>query len=196
MSFDYTPLQQKINSLCREMDTVAPIPLLEYKSSEQERKVHRRETFNKMKLSYGLWQKAIPLLQGQPFTHFLFTYGYRNIKKKPRKQNMHSCTFSSKIPKLCFLMRNKGEYYELEMRFKAGTKTYSPHEFNPTFFIHAKSEPYRFYLLDSITDYQVTSFFAKSDFKLLVLKCHYHSHFKAFTDQLAKFYELKTKGIE
>jgi len=108
---------------------------------------------------------------------------------------MHACTFSVQRPKLCFLFRNKGEYYELEMRFKAGKKTYTCHHFNPTFFIHAQIEPYRFYLLDSITDYQVTSFFARSDFKLLVLKSHYKSHFKAFTDRLAEVYEFKAIGI-
>ncbi|WP_158797513.1 hypothetical protein [Pedobacter sp. L105] len=196
LSYDYTPLQDKINALGQEMAILAPIQMLEYKSSEKEKQAHIRDNLKKLKLVYTLWQKAIPLLQGQPLTHFLFTHGMRFIKKKPRKQDMHPCIFSGETPQLCFLLVNKGDYYELEMRFKVNGKMYVPNECNPTFFIHSTTEPYLFYLLDSITDYRVTSFFARHYFKLSVLKCHYQPYFKKFTDRLATVYELKAKEIE
>lgn len=192
----YTPIQEKINVLCRKMQTLAPIKIPEYRSTDKEKQAVKRENLRTLKLVYALWQKAVPLLQTQPFTHYFFTHGLRNVKGKPRKQDMKACTFSSESPQLCFLLVGKGDYYELELRFKAEGKFYVPNECNPTFFIHSTAAPNRFYLMDSITDYHVLCFFERHNFKLSVLKCHYQGHFKTFIDRLAEAYELTTKGID
>jgi len=144
---------------------------------------------------YALWKKAVPLLEGQPFTHWLYTHGMRNVKGKPRKVDMQPCTFTTIRPELCFLLLNKGEYYELELRFTVQVKTYIPCSVNPTFFIHSEAQSNLFYLLDFITDYHVLCFFIRYNFKLSVLKCHYNGHFKSFIDRLAAAYELQYKGI-
>ena len=190
--YNYTPLQENLNLLAEEMQLLAPIKLREYGCTDKEKLADQQENGRTLKLVYALWRKAVPLLQTQPFTHFLFTYGLRNVKGKPRKHDMKACTFSSERPRLCFLLINKGAYYELELRFKVGRKMYVPNASNPTFFIHSNKEPYRFYLLASITDYHVLAFFEKHNYKIAVLKCHYDGDFKLFTDRLAAIYELKS----
>lgn len=195
-AFDYTPAQQEINTICRKMFSLAPIKTLANITAEKEIRAIKRGNISTMKQVYALWQKAVPLLQGQPFTHWLYTYGMRNVKGKPRRMDMQPAVFSTVRPELCFLLVNKGDYYELELRCKAEGKMYVPSGFSPTFFIHSEAKPNLFYLLDSITDYHVICFFTKYNFKLSVLKCHYQEHFKSFVDRLATVYELKCKGID
>lgn len=190
----YTPMQAKINALCNKMQMLAPIKPLVNSSSEKGRQAIKRENIGTMKLVYALWRKTIPLLQAQPFTHHLHTFGMHHITGKPRKEDMQSCSFSAERPKLYFSLVDKGAYYELELRFKIGDKLYVPNEYSPTFFIHSKKIPYRYYLLDSITDYHVMYFFERHNFKMSVLKDHYPGRFKIFTDRLAQIYELNIKG--
>ena len=194
-AFDYTPKQKKMNTICRKMLSLSPIKSLANITDEKEIRKIKRGNISTMRQVYALWQKAVPLLKGQPFTHWLYTYGMHNVKGKPRRMDMQPSIFSTVRPELCFLLVDKGEYYELELRFKAEGKMYVPSDFNPTFFIHSEAKPNLFYLLDSITDYHVICFFTKCNFKLSVLKCHYQAHFKNFIEQLAAVYELKSKGV-
>ena len=193
--FDFTPIQCELNALSREMIAIAPVKSPPHKSALNEQDAVRRENVRGMQQMYDLWRKAVPLLHSQQFTHFLYTYGMRNVKGKPTKKYMIPCKFSTLVPKLCFLFINKGEYFQLEMRLKVEGKSHMPHISNPTFFIHSANEPNKLYLLDSITDYQVSRFFAKNEYRLSILKCHYQTHFKPFINRLAAIYEVKFKGI-
>ena len=133
---------------------------------------------------------------------------------------MHPCTFSNEVPKICFLLQDKGDYYELQFRFKIWNKILIPNLSNPVFFIRAINDPAKFYLLSThtdyillisstssnsgylfsrtvtmgITDYHITHFFDKFKFRLSVLKNHYEGYFKDFVTHLAGIYQIQYTG--
>lgn len=186
-----SPAQLHLNALCHRMTSFAEIMTPEYNASPKEKQEIAMKNLNNAQQLFVLWQKALFHLAAQPFTHYLYTYGMKNITGKPRLKRLHPCTFSTAVPKPCFYLTDLGDYYELEMKFKAGRKIFNPHPASPAFFINGKNDPANFYLLDSLSDYRLTAFFAHTGFKISILKCHYQQHFKRFTEQLAAIYDLQ-----
>jgi hypothetical protein len=77
------------------------------------------------------------------------------------------------------------------LQFKVKGKIYITASPNIAFFINPKVDWLKIYLLGSYNDYLLTSFFAKTGFKLAVLKCHYKGEFEDFVEGLAEQYEVK-----
>ncbi len=187
---NYTTHQQKLNELCFKMMMLAPINSPKYNSTQQEKERIYRSNINRRDKLFQLWQQAIPYLSSQLFTHHYHTYGMSNVIDKPAKNEMQVCTFSAKIPKLCFIWLDRGEYYELALRIKLGTRKFKPLPDTPIFVVATDTQRKNFYLLETITDYVVLTFFKKYKFKMLVLKCHYEVYFKGFKEHLARVYEF------
>lgn len=187
---EYTPVQQKLNQLSFKMMELALLRSPVYQSTEKEREDIKKDNIRRRDKVFLLWQQAIPLLECQLFANHYHTLGMKNVVGKPRKRDMSVCSFSMEFPKICFLWLDKGDYYELRLRFKVGKKVFIPEQRNVTFFISSKNDPKRLYLLETLTDYTVLNYFEERKLNISVLKSHYQQYFKGFKEQLARAYEF------
>jgi len=182
--------QQELNKICYQMMLLAPISSTsKYNTALENEEIRYKNRKNGNRL-FRLWQKAVSKIQGQKFTYHLHTYGIKNVTGKPSKKYMEDCIFSPEIPKLCFSLRDKGEYFELKLLFKIRRKVFNPHLYNTAFFINSNDDPMRFYLLNSLQDFYILSLFAKYNHCISVFRCHYETQFKPFKDQLSRVYEF------
>jgi hypothetical protein len=115
----------------------------------------------------------------------------RNLVGKPNRRFIKACEIRKDTPELLIKKIDKGDYYQLELYFRVNGKMYFPAYPNIAFFISPKEDRLKIYLLGSYKDYLVTSFFAKKEFKLAVLKCHYKGDFEDFVECLSKQCEIK-----
>lgn len=191
LPISFTPLQVRLNEICFKMLEIASITSSRFRSSPEEMEQIKKDNDDAGINVFHLWQGAITLVNSQLYTHYHFTYGIANLSRKPRKKHIEVCKFSMEIPKLCFFRFDKGDYYEIHLRFRIRNRTFVPYESSTSFFLSPKINPMTFYLLGNLSDYKIASFFAKHSFKLAVLKVHYKNEFKDFMDQLAEFYEVK-----
>jgi hypothetical protein len=190
----YTAVQQQLNELCCKMSELASIGAPAYNSTEKEKQRIREENILRKDKLFLLWQQALPLLVCQPFTHHYHTYGMKNVIGKPIKKELVACSFALEVPKLCFLWIDQGDYYELKLRFRIKKKVLIPDKSNVMFFIHVKDKPTIYYLLETLTDLLVVSFFERYGFTISVLKVHYKQYFQVFTEQLARIYEFASSS--
>lgn len=189
-----TSVQQSLIEICFEMKKIALILQPQYRDEINvtiERHQTNKQNFIRL---FELWQRAYPLLTSRLHTHYRFTYGMRNVKGKPLKSAMIPCDFGAEIPELCFLWKDKGDYFKLELRFMLGKQIYEVHNYlHTTFFIVPSAEPARYFLLNSLMDCEVVRFFCKRHFQLLMLKVHYDVYCKDFVDRLRATYRFINK---
>lgn len=159
------------------MISLALINGLKESNSTKENQAIKKKNIKRMNDILLVWHEAMPLLEMQHFIHTFFTRGMSNVCGRPRQKEMHPCTFSNEVPKICFLLQDKGDYYELQFRFKIWNKIFIPNVSNPIFFISAINDPAKLYLLSTITEYHITNFFNKFKFRISVLKSHYDGYF-------------------
>ena len=192
--FTLTDEQQKLVEICFDMRKIALIVSPAYKDDTNklaEKRKQNQYNFNKL---FELWQKALPLLSGRLYTHYNYTYGMRNVKGKPRRSSMIPCSFSSETPEICFLWKDKGDYYKLELRLRIAGKIHQiQYYYNTAFFAMLSYNPRRYALLNSVIDSELLVFFQKSQFQLLVLKKHDDGDFKDFVDRLRTGYRFIEK---
>ncbi len=184
--------QNELNQICYKMKKIAKIHFREYGDTE-ERSVEKRDlnVTNRMKI-FELFNQALPLLSLQPVTHYLFTYGMRNIQKRPMKKDMQVARFSCEIPRLNFLLNDKGNYFELRLRFKVKGKVLLFCEGKiAMFLVCSSSNPNEWYLLESEADANVVRFFSQTDFKIQIPKGYYKEHFEYYINEIKKHYELE-----
>jgi len=196
-SFEQSELsanQTELNSICYEMKKMARIQFREYgDNNERSDEIDDLNFSNKGKI-FELFTKALPMLSREPFTHYLFTYGLRNIQKKPMKKDMQVARFSGDVPSLNFLLSDKGDYYELKLRFKVKGKIFLFCEDRiAMFFICSSSNLTVWYLLECETDSRVVLFFSRKNFKIQIPKGYYKEHFEPYVDEIKKQYELEIK---
>jgi hypothetical protein len=189
--YELCPIQEKLNSICFAMRANALVKVPSYKASEEEKAEIERSNNENYTTLFTLWQQAFPLLPSKLHTHYHFTYGMRNVKGKPVKSRMNPCTFNHEPAQLCFLWKEKPDYYKLELRFLvAGCLHEVPHHFDTAYFIASTKNPLDFHLLNTLMDTKVLSFFSETNFRILVLKAHYHTSFKEFVEQLRTEYKF------
>lgn len=188
--YAFSPMQTELYKIYLRMAQVTAVLQADYGSTKEQIANIKAKNLKRSRELFTLWQDAFPYLIHQPLTHHYFTYGLRNIRKKPRKMDMKPCTFGYDVPKICFLWKDKGEYYELNYRFKIGKQLFTPSENNTAFFINDASNPMKFYLFESFTDCQLTLFFAEHRFKIFILKAHYN-YFSESIETLRTNYEVK-----
>ncbi|MDQ1138643.1 hypothetical protein [Pedobacter agri] len=196
-SFEQSKLsanQAELNSICYEMKKIARIQFREYgDSNERSGEIDDLNFSNKMKI-FELFNKALPMLSIEPFTHYLFTYGLRNIQKRPMKKDMQVARFSGEVPRLIFLLRDKGDYYELKLRFKVkGKVLHFCEDRISMFFICSSSNPAVWYLLECEMDSNVVLFFSRKNFRIQIPKGYYKEHFEPYVDEIKKHYELEIR---
>jgi hypothetical protein len=182
-----TSKQKQLNEICFKMLGLAAVN----NASNQNRFEPNEDEVERGKQLFELWQEAQDLLLSQKHIYFCHTYGLRNLVGKPNRRFIKPCEIRKETPQLLVKKVDKGDYYQLELHFKVNGKMYIPSSPNIAFFINPKAEWMNIYLLGSYNDYLVTSFFARTQFKLAVLKCHYKGEFEDFVNNLAEQYEIK-----
>jgi hypothetical protein len=181
-----TSKQKQLNEICFKMMGLAAVN----NASNQNRFEPNEDEVERGKQLFELWQEAQDLILSQKHIYFCHTYGLRNLVGKPNRRFIKACEIRKETPQLQVKKVDKGDYYQLELHFKANGKMYIPASPNIAFFINPKVDWLKIYLLGSFNDYLLTSFFAKSNFKLAVLKCHYKGDFEDFVEGLAEHYEI------
>lgn len=188
---DLDPIQRKLIDICIEMRKIALVKYLQFRDEEDvvdEKRKANRDNFKKL---LEFWHQVLPMVAGRLYTHYRFTYGMRNVKGKPSKQEMKPCVFSNEVPEICFLWKDRGDYFKLELRFLVRGKMYEVSQFFDTaFFIAASSDPKEFFLLSSVMECELVAFFSKRSFQLLMLKTHYELYCKEFVGNLRKVYRF------
>ncbi|RYD71585.1 MAG: hypothetical protein EOP55_20285, partial [Sphingobacteriales bacterium] len=184
-----SPQQLVLNQICFEMKQLAPLQFLKFKDTpEREVEIRQANCTNRDKL-FRLWHKVMPILVCQSYTHYQFTYGLRNIERRPMKKRMQPAAFSIEVPKLSFLLSDRGDYYELFLRLKIKGKLFKfgTHE-QALFLVCAKHQPNLWYLLEAELDGVLVAFFVKVGFKMQVPMAYYTIHFERYLKGLEAFY--------
>lgn len=188
---DLSEEQQRLIEICFAMKKIALVANPEYKEDVQvlaEKRNQNKDNFNSL---FELWQQALPLLSGRLYTHYCYTFGMRHLRGKPTRSYMIPCSFNNEIPEICFLWKDKGDYYKLELRLKLSGEIHQvQYYYNTAFFAMLCYSPRKYVLLNSVMDSELVSYFQKSQFQLLVLKKHYDGYCKDFVDQLREKYQF------
>ncbi|CAH0137428.1 MULTISPECIES: hypothetical protein [unclassified Pedobacter] len=184
-----SPQQQELNSICFAMKKIASIRFSALPETVAE--INRINEANHLEI-FKLWNNALPLLVQQPFTHYLYTYGMRNVAGKPVRRDMKLAFFSMDIPVLSFLLRDKGDYYELQLRLKVKGKLLklSSDSFG-LFLVCDCVKTYLWYLLGAEMDYRLVWFFSKVNFRVQVPKGYYKAHFERYVEGIERWYVVK-----
>jgi len=190
---ELTEEQYKLVELCFEMKKIAMVD-----SPQHDADVHsiieiQKQNQNNFTQLFKLWQRALPLLSGRLYTHYTYTFGMRNVKGKPERSSMIHCTFDHQTAEICFLWRDKGDYYQLELRLILDGKIHRLQYFNTAFFAMLSYKPRKYVLLNAVADSELVTYFQQSHYQLLVLKKHYEGDFKDFVDQLRRIYSFINK---
>ncbi|WP_131538792.1 hypothetical protein [Pedobacter nototheniae] len=187
-AFVLSQTQSLLMDICKQMQTLALIQQHAFTANSLNIDAINRANVLKQRNLFVLYQQALPLLSRQLFSFYYCTHGMRNVKGKPQKQLLIPCYFASDVPVLCFILKQRGEYIELQLKFKIGTRSYTlPNNFIVGFFVAAKQMPSRFYLLRSFRDYSLVAFFVAYNFKICVLKVHW-VYFEEFLKELSRLY--------
>ena len=190
---ELTEEQHKLVGICFEMKKIALVGIPEFYADEKRIAEINKQNQDNLNKLFGLWQLALPLLSGRLYTYYTYTFGMRNVKGKPVLSSMVPCTFEHQTPEICFLWKDMGDYYQLEMRLSIGAKVHHLQNFNTTLFAMLIYSPRKYVLLNSIADSELLTYFQQRKFQFLVLKKHYQGDIKDFVAQLRMVYHFINK---
>ncbi|QXU42968.1 hypothetical protein [Pedobacter sp. D749] len=187
-----SPQQEELNGICFAMKPLAAIRFSAYAAlPEAVAEISRINEANQLEI-FKLWNKALPLLVQQPFTHYLYTYGMRNVAGKPVRKDMKLAFFSMDIPVLSFVLRDKGGYFELQLRLKVKGKLLKlSSDSIGLFLVCDRVKTYLWYLLEAEMDYKLVWFFSRVNFRVQVPKGYYKEFFEGFVEGIERWYEVK-----
>ncbi|WP_412468210.1 hypothetical protein [Pedobacter sp. KLB.chiD] len=187
-----SPQQEELNSICFAMKPLAAIRFSANANlPETAAKTNAVNDANQLAL-FKLWNKALPLLMQQRFTHHFNTYGLRNVTGKPVMRDMKMVEFAMEVPVLSFALKDEGDYYELLLKIKVKGKLLHLNTDQPGLFLVCDSaKPYLWYLLEAEMDYKLVWFFSKVNFRVQVPKGYYREFFEGFVEGVGKWYEVK-----
>jgi hypothetical protein len=116
----------------------------------------------------------------------------RNVAGKPVRRDMKLAFFSMDIPVLSFLLRDKGGYYELQLRLKVKGKLLKLSSDSIGLFLVCDCvKTYLWYLLGAEMDYRLVWFFSKVNFRVQVPKGYYKAHFERYVEGIERWYVVK-----
>jgi len=187
-----SPQQEELNSICFAMKEIAAIRFnANDHLPEKVAETNKLNDGNQLAL-LKLWNKALPLLMQQRFTHYFYTYGLRNVTGKPVMRDMKLVEFAMEVPVLSFVLRDEGDYYELELKIKVKGKLLRlSSDSIALFLVCDRVKPYLWYLLEAEMDYKLVWFFSRVNFRVQVLKGYYREFFEGFVHGVGKWYEVK-----
>lgn len=187
-----SPQQEELNSICLAMKPLAAIRFSANSHlPENAAKTNAINDANQLAL-FKLWHQALPLLMQQRFTHYFYTYGLRNVTGKPVMRDMKLVDFTMEVPVLNFVLKDEGDYYELQLKLKVKGKNLHLNTDQPGLFLVCdRAKPYLWYLLEAEMDYKLVWFFSRVNFRVQVPKGYYSEFFEGFVEGVGKWYEVK-----
>ncbi|MCX3267205.1 hypothetical protein [Pedobacter agri] len=189
-----SPEQKTLNERSFEMRSIAPLHTWTDRYTPEKEKEAEEKNAAHRKALHMHWNKVLPLLAAQSFTHYWFTFSMRHIKDRPAKRSMERMTFSIEMPRLSFLLSDKGDYFELFLRFKIAGKLMLFHNDRQALpLVRSQAQPELWYLLEAEMDAEVVAFFCEFRCKIQVPKDYYEEHFERYVRQLETYYELERR---
>ncbi|WP_293785897.1 hypothetical protein [uncultured Pedobacter sp.] len=187
-----SPQQEELNRICFAMKQIAAIRFsVNNHLPDTAAKTKAINDANQVAL-FKLWHKALPLLMQQRFMHYFYSYGLRNVTGKPVMRDMKLVEFAMEVPVLSFVLKDEGDYYELQLKLKVKGKSLHLDRNQPGLFLVCDSaKSYLWYLLEAEMDYKLVWFFTKVNFRVQVLKRYYKEFFEEFVEGVGKWYEVK-----
>ncbi|MDN3587164.1 hypothetical protein QWY86_10825 [Pedobacter aquatilis] len=187
-----SPEQEALDEYSFEMKKIAPLhSWVGNYTPEKGQEAEEKNEANKSAI-HVLWNRVLPLLVAQSFTHYWFSYGMRNVKNRPMKKLMESAAFSIEVPHLSFLLSDKGDYYELFLRFKIkGKRMQFSNDRQALPLVCSQSQPDLWYLLEAEMDVELVTFFGGFKYKIQVPKAYYAVHFERYVNRLERYYEVE-----
>jgi len=187
-----SPQQEELNSICFAMKQIAAIRFnANAHLPEKVTETNKLNDANQLAL-LKLWNKALPLLMQQRFTHYFYTYGMRNVTGKPVMRDMKMVEFAMDIPVLSFVLKDEGDYYELELKIRVkGKLLHLNTDQISLFLVCDRVKPYLWYLLEAEMDYKLVLFFSKVNFRVQVIKGYYKDFFEGYVEGMGKWYEVR-----
>ncbi|MEH3114867.1 hypothetical protein [Pedobacter terrae] len=187
-----SPQQEELNRICFAMKEIAAIRFSANGNlTDTTAEVNAINDANQLAL-FKLWHKALPLLMQQRFTHYFYTYGLRNVTGKPVMRDMKLVEFAMEVPVLSFVLKDEGDYYELQLEIKVKGKSLHLNTDQPGLFLVCDTaKPYLWYLFEAEMDYKLVWFFSRVNFRVQVLKGYYREFFEEFVEGVGKWYEVK-----
>lgn len=183
-----SPQQQELNSICFAMKQIAAI---RFSANGNLPETNAINNANQLAL-FKLWNKALPLLMQQRFTHYFYSYGLRNVAGKPVMRDMKLVEFAMEVPVLSFVLKDEGDYYELQLQLKVkGKLLHFNTDKSSLFLVCDSAKPYLWYLLEAEMDYKMVWFFSKVNFRVQVPKGYYREFFEGFVEGVERWYEVK-----
>jgi hypothetical protein len=187
-----SPQQQELNSICFAMKRIAALRFAPYGASPETlaeikgmNAAHQQEIFR-------LWNRALPLLRQQAFTHYFYTYGLRNVAGKPFRKDMELAVFSLDVPVLSFVLRDKGDYYELQLKVKVNGKLLDVcSDRLGLFLVCDRFKPHLWYLLEAEMDCRLVWFFSRVGFSVQVPKGYYKEVFEGVVEGVGRWYGVE-----
>ena len=186
--YDFSEVQKSIYESCLDMMHIAAVQQIPYQCEKELRIVIENANQRRYSKLLGMWHSILASLILQPYTHHAI--GAWNVKRKIQKNYLTPLSFSLSTPQICFLWKDRGEYFELSYRIKIDVDIQEAADFLPPYFVSTTKEPSKFHLFQSVTDCKINSFFRDRDLKIFVLKVHYEKSFKPFLEELGQFYEI------
>ncbi|RZK39063.1 MAG: hypothetical protein EOO90_20120 [Pedobacter sp.] len=186
--------QEALNDSSFAMRTIAQLHTWVGRYTPEKGQVAEEKNAENKKAIHLRWNSVFPLLVAQSFTHYWFSYGMRNVKNRPKKQSMKSTKFASEVPCLSFLLSDKGDFYELFLRFKINGKIMQfSDERQALPLVCSQIQPELWYLLEAEMDAEVVAFFLEFKYKIQVPKAYYTIHFERYLKSLDACYEVAYK---
>jgi hypothetical protein len=134
-------------------------------------------------------EKLLMLLNKQPYVFTCNIYWKRDLKKKPYKNLTQQVSVSTYQPQLSFLLRDRGDFFQLEMNLGLGYKTIR--HCVPLMLFLMQDDKNNLYQFASLTDAFMVEWFHKTGNRVTIFKEHFKDFEKNFLSQLAAHYEIK-----
>jgi hypothetical protein len=147
-------------------------------------KMHIVENFHQ-------WEQALPLLSGQPF---VYKYDLAHIRyfisNPPRRKYLERITISIEQPQLQFILKDKGNYYQLSLQYLVhGVPIKDPVE-DALFFVCNDTE---YHLLGSLRDAAMVQWMSGFDNLISVLKPGFPAFEKEILQHIEAMYTIIRK---
>src|SRR6185312_8598909 len=111
--------------------------------------------------SFHQWEQALQMLCEQPFAYkYDLAHPRYFISNPPRRKYLEQITFSNERPQLQFILKDKGNYYQLSLQYLIrGTPIKNPME-DALFFVYDDTQ---YYLLACLRDAAIVQWMSDFD---------------------------------
>ncbi|HWB26309.1 MAG TPA: hypothetical protein VG738_12550 [Chitinophagaceae bacterium] len=142
---------------------------------------------------YNAWQKIILLLQSQPYVYGYYTFGARELKRRPLKKRTRPIIVSLKQPELRFSLSEKDVFYRLEMLVYIDGRLLSSYDAARTLFIFHED---MLYMLGSLRDAMMAEWMARAGGWVTVFKEHFADFEKDWLNPLRANYPVEIIAVK